>query len=216
MSDTCRWSESSFTPCTAALGPDAILRDKHSTVSDQNIIDWIPNIIYSSIRDVQGAVWSSRHQLYQASEHLVRFIWSHGQGEVEFALFFLLFHPYWRKWQYSPPEWRTEREEVLRGKILVFFTIIHILSPLGPIQPVSCRPHQRWGCGACTSARSLGKDSKGHLSRSWQSLFHLTLQPKVQGKRTGWQFNWTKRENFTSKGFLPQTVSVFRSWWRSL
>lgn len=59
VSNTYRWSESSFTPCTAALDPDAILRDKHSTVSDQNIIDWIPNIVYCGIRDIHRTVWSS-------------------------------------------------------------------------------------------------------------------------------------------------------------
>lgn len=94
MSDTYRWSESSYTPCTAALDPSAILRNKHSTVSDRNIIDWIPNIIYSSIRDILGTVWSSRHQLYQASDHLVRSWCSRGEGAVEFVLFFLLVHPY--------------------------------------------------------------------------------------------------------------------------
>lgn len=119
-----------ISPFTAALDPDAILRDKHPTVSDQNIIDWIPNIIYRGIRGIHGTAWSSRHQLYQASDHLVRSWWSHGEGAVEFALFFLLFHPYWRKWRYSPHKWRLERKEVLKRKFLVvssLFTDFYLL-----------------------------------------------------------------------------------------
>lgn len=54
---------SSFTPCSAALHPDIMLRDKYYTASDQNIIVWIPNIIYCSTRDVRGTIWSSNMPL---------------------------------------------------------------------------------------------------------------------------------------------------------
>lgn len=50
---------SSCIPCSAALYPDIMLRDKYYAVFDQNIINWITNIIYCSTRDICGTVWSS-------------------------------------------------------------------------------------------------------------------------------------------------------------
>jgi len=50
---------SSFTTCSAVLYADITPRDKYYTVSDQNIISWIPSIIYCSTRDIHWTVWSS-------------------------------------------------------------------------------------------------------------------------------------------------------------
>lgn len=64
-------------------------------------------------------------QLYWASVYLMRAWQSHGQGAMEVTLPFLLSHPFLRKRRYSPPEWRAEGKEVLRGKILGWIWIFH-------------------------------------------------------------------------------------------
>lgn len=151
----------------------------------------------------------AEHQLCQASDHLVRCWWSHGEGAVEFYLFLLLFHPYLRKWRHSPPEWRAERKAVLRGKILVVFIIFQ--SSFNSFVPhPDCQlqtPPNLWMWHFSHWVRTVRTTPPAQLHSSWQSLF----QPKAQGRRAGWQLKWIQGENSTSKGFLPQTVSVLRS-----
>lgn len=141
VSDTYRWSESSFTPCTAALDPDAILRDKHSTVSDQNIIDWIPNIVYCGIRDIHRTVWSS-------STPIISGIWlpceilMESRRRSSGICFILFIIPSVLEEMEIFPSWvETRKKRGTEGKILAFFIIIHsFLTPLYPIWTVSCKP----------------------------------------------------------------------------
>lgn len=174
---------SSFTPCSAALHPDIMLRDKYYTASDQNIIVWIPNIIYCSTRDIRGTIWSSNTPL-TSGVCLPREILT------ERLLYLLYFSTHiWGKGDVPLPSGGQKEKTYWEENPWIFHHHSQYCNILVP-RAVSYRPHQAYGCDISTSMLSLDKETRGHAP---PSHFDLALQPKVRGKRAGWHL-WTGYE----------------------
>lgn len=161
---------------------------------------------------------ATRH-LHQASVYLVRSWRSRGQGAMEVALFFLLFHPYLRKRRYSLPEWRAERKEVLRGKILGQHWIFHhhaqycnTFVPHPDCQLQTSPSTWMWHFHINT----VIKDNRGHPSGTAPRQLAEPFQFGPLAWRSGeesWltSLNWIWGETPTSRGFLPQKASLLKS-----
>lgn len=132
---------SSFTPCSAALYPDIMLRDKYCTVSDQNIIKRFPSITYCSTRD-STLLTSGVCLLFKilTEKFLYPFYYSTrvwGKGDA----------PLLSGGQKDKRYWE-EKSWASTG----FFILTHnIATSVCPIETVSCSWHQARGCGTSTA-----------------------------------------------------------------